>query len=372
MTVYQTRLNRLIERLPLASLDGLVVNPGPSQVYLTGVHFYLFERPILLLLSADPQRRPALVLPELEVTKARSAPVELELFVYQDNPATWTEAIRKACRYLDWERRETLALDIEEDRLRMLEARFVQSAVPQVHWARTGQLSAMRMHKDEQEIALMRRAVQIAEGGLTQSLPLIRAGMTEKDLSAEIGMQVQRAGSEGPSNPMVAAGPNGANPHASVSSRKLQPGDLLVIDFGALYQGYCADLTRTFAVSYIPPEYARIAQVATEANTAGRSAAQPGVTAGSIDRAARDVIEAAGYGPFFIHRTGHGLGCEPHEEPYLFAENPLVLEPGMVFTVEPGIYLPGQAGARVEDDVVITPAGSETLSTMPRELIVVG
>jgi len=214
--------------------------------------------------------------------------------------------------------------------------------------------------------------VSIAEAGLSAAIPLMKIGMTELELSAEIGLQTGRAGSEIPGNPMVAAGPNGANPHASVSNRPLQPGDLLVIDFGAVYHGYHADLTRTFAVGEPPAEWARIHQVTLEANSAGRAAAKPGIPAGEVDRAARAVIEAAGYGPYFTHRTGHGLGTEPHEEPYIFAENPLLLEPGMVFTVEPGIYLPNQAGARVEDDVVITADGAESLSTMNRELVIVG
>ena len=365
-----TRLQKLTDALPGAALDGMIVNPGPSQTYLLGVHFYLFERPIVLLVGAD--RPPALVLPALEVTKAQSAPVALELFPYQDNPATWPAAFQAACHFLGWDQKASLQLGVEVDRLRLLEARFVEAALPQARLVNTNPVMNMRMHKEEDEIARMRKAIAIAEAGVTAAIPLMKAGMTELELSAEIGLQTGRAGSEIPGNPMVAAGPNGANPHSSVSNRPLQPGDLVVIDFGAVYQGYCADITRTFAVGEPPAEYARIHQVTLEANAAGRAAARPGIPAGQVDRAARAVIEAAGYGPYFTHRTGHGLGTEPHEEPYIYAENPLLLEPGMVFTVEPGIYLPGQAGARVEDDVVITADGSESLSTMPRELVVVG
>jgi Xaa-Pro dipeptidase len=171
---------------------------------------------------------------------------------------------------------------------------------------------------------------------------------------------------------MVESGPNSANPHATVSNRRLAAGDLLVIDFGATYQGYCSDITRTFAVGDVSPESRDIVRITGEANAAGRAAARPGIQAGEVDRAARAVIDATGYGRFFTHRTGHGLGSEPHEEPYIFAENTLLLEPGMVFTVEPGIYLPQKAGARVEDDVLITPDGAESLSSLPRELITVG
>jgi Xaa-Pro dipeptidase len=365
-----SRLDQLTDSLPASSLDGMVLNPGPSQSYLLGVHFYLFERPIVLLVAAD--RAPALILPALEVTKAQNAPVSLELFPYQDNPATWPAAFQSACHYLGWDQKPALKLGVEVDRLRLLEARFIEAALPQVRLVDNNPVMRMRMHKDEEEIACMRKAIAIAQAGVTAAIPLMKIGMTELELSAEIGLQTGRAGSEIPGNPMVAAGPNGANPHASLSDRPLQAGDLLVIDFGAIYKGYCADLTRTFAVGEPPAEWARIHQVTMEANAAGRAAAKPGIPAGEVDRAARAVIEDAGYGPYFTHRTGHGLGTEPHEEPYIFAENPLLLEPGMVFTVEPGIYLPNQAGARVEDDVVITATGAESLSTMPRELIVVG
>jgi Xaa-Pro dipeptidase len=171
---------------------------------------------------------------------------------------------------------------------------------------------------------------------------------------------------------MVESGPNSANPHATVSDRKLSPGDLLVIDFGAVYRGYCADITRTFAVGDVEPEFERIVRIAGEANAAGRSVVRPGLPAGEVDRVTRAVIEQAGYGKYFTHRTGHGLGSEPHEEPYIFAENRLPLAPGMVFTVEPGIYLTGRGGARVEDDVLVTEHGAESLSSMPSELVRVG
>jgi Xaa-Pro dipeptidase len=366
----QSRLNRLTEHLPATSLDAVVLNPGPSLQYLTGIHFFLFERPIVAFFS--PGRPPVLVLPELEIPKAQTSRIELQLFPYQDNPATWRKAFEQAAHFLGWQGREDVRIGVEPDRIRLLEMRLLDSAVPGLRLEDASVMADLRMHKDAEEIACIRKAIAAAEAGLSAALPLIKIGMSEKELSAEIGRQVQRAGGEGPSDPMVESGPNSANPHATVSDRKLTPGDLLVIDFGTTYQGYCADITRTFAVGEVDPELARIVQIAGEANAAGRSAARPGVPAGSVDQAARALITQAGYGPYFTHRTGHGLGSEPHEEPYIFAENPLLLEPGMVFTVEPGIYLPQRGGARVEDDVLITPNGSESLSAMPRDLTVVG
>jgi Xaa-Pro dipeptidase len=152
----------------------------------------------------------------------------------------------------------------------------------------------------------------------------------------------------------------------------LQAGDLLVIDWGAAHAGYFADLTRTFAVGEVEEEYRRIHELVQQANAAGRAAGKPGIPAGDVDRAARGVISAAGYGAYFTHRTGHGLGMEAHEPPFMFAENNLILAPGMTYTVEPGIYLPERGGVRIEDNIVVRPGGCESLSTMTRGLRRVG
>jgi len=220
----------------------------------------------------------------------------------------------------------------------------------------------------------MQRGALIAERALEAALPLIRAGMTERELAAELGLQLHRAGSEpeGAFHPVVATGPNSALPHATPGDRPLQPGDLLIVDWRARTQGYISDLTRPFAVGELEPELAAVHAVVQQANQAGVQAVRPGVPCSAIDRAARQVIEAAGYGERFIHRTGHGLGLETHEPPYIRQDNDSLLEPGMTFTVEPGIYLPGRGGVRVEDDVVVSERGGRSLSGFARELRQVG
>jgi Xaa-Pro dipeptidase len=225
------------------------------------------------------------------------------------------------------------------------------------------------MHKDESEVAAMRTAVRMAESALQAALPYVKPGVSEKDIAAELTLQVLRAGSDAemPFSPIVSGGPNSANPHAVPTQRKLQPGDLLVIDWGAASEGYFSDLTRTFEPA---AELRSVAQTVLQANQAGRQAARPGVLASQVDAAARQVIAAAGYGQYFTHRTGHGLGLDSHEEPYLRADNHQPLARGMTFTVEPGIYLPDRNGVRIEDNLVITADGAETLSSLPRELIV--
>ncbi|HSL45572.1 MAG TPA: M24 family metallopeptidase, partial [Anaerolineales bacterium] len=235
-------------------------------------------------------------------------------------------------------------------------------------------LAGLRLKKDQAEIEAMRRAVKIAQNALEATIPLIKIGMTEKELSAELVVQLLRQGSEPelPFAPIISGGPNAANPHASPSDRTLQAGDLLVVDWGATHDGYISDLTRTFTVGEVDEEYNQIHQIVQEANSAGRAAAMPGVPCANVDKAAREVIEKSGYGVYFTHRTGHGIGMEGHEEPYMRGDNMQLLEPGMAFTVEPGIYLPGRNGVRIEDNVVITQTGADVLSDMPRDVRTVG
>jgi Xaa-Pro dipeptidase len=229
----------------------------------------------------------------------------------------------------------------------------------------------MRMCKDAAEVAAMRQAVRIAQESLKAILPQIKIGMSERQIASMLTLELLSQGSdpEMPFTPIVSGGPNGANPHATPGDRPLQAGDLLVIDWGAIYEGYVSDLTRTFAIGVVEDEFAQIARIVAQANAAGRQAAGPEVAAEEVDHAARGVIESAGYGAYFIHRTGHGLGMEGHEPPYMRAGNSLPLQAGMTFTVEPGIYLPGRGGVRIEDNVVITASGAETLSDLPRQLI---
>jgi Xaa-Pro dipeptidase len=197
------------------------------------------------------------------------------------------------------------------------------------------------------------------------------ARVSELDLAAELVLQL-RAGSESElPSPRSSSRPKHSLPHAVPTSRALQPGDLVILDWGATVDGYISDLTRTFAIGRVDPELQQIHAIVAEANAAGRAAAGPGVACRAVDSAARSVIEASGYGAAFVHRTGHGIGLEAHEAPYLRSDNEAGLRPGMTFTVEPGIYLPGRGGARVEDNIVVSERGAETLSNLPRDLRVV-
>ena len=370
------RLEKLNASLRTSGLDAVALNPGSTLTYLTGAHFHLMERPVVLLVA--PGQEPVLILPELEMLKVDQIPYAVQAFPYGESPSGWGDVFKNAVQALGL---DTLTgtsgkrIGVETERMRLLEFNYVRAGAPSAQFPDASEtLGLLRLHKDQDEIENMRRAVKVAEAALEATLPQIKIGMTEKELAAELVVQLLRSGSDAglPFTPIVSGGPNSANPHASPTDRKLQAGDLLVIDYGAAANDYVSDITRTFAVGEVDAEYAKIHKIVQEANAAGRAAGKPGVPCAEVDKAARAVIEEAGYGEYFTHRTGHGLGMEGHEHPYMRGDNMQLLEPGMAYTVEPGIYLPNRNGVRVEDDVVVTETGSESLSTIPREMRVVG
>jgi Xaa-Pro dipeptidase len=361
-----SRFDRLVQAMKKEGLDALAINPGPSLSYLTGLPFHLMERPTVLLIV--PDKTPVLILPDLEKLKLPSSRIPVEGFTYHDNPASWPAVFEKAAATLGLAGK---TIGVEPNRMRFLELRYLEDAIPAAHFVSSENIfSALRMQKDPVELKAMRQAVQIAQQALLATIPFIHPGVTERAISSELVSQLLKAGTDPdmPFFPIVSGGPNSANPHAVPSDRPVGAGELLVIDWGAACEGYASDLTRTFAIGDVEPEYERIAEVVLQANMAGRAAGKPGIAAGQVDAAARQVIDAAGYGVYFTHRVGHGLGMEGHEPPYMFAENKLVLQPGMTYTVEPGIYLPNRGGVRIEDNVVITDDGCETLSDLPRQL----
>lgn len=364
------RLNNLTASLRTSKLDAVILNPGPTLTYLSGVQFHLMERPIVLFIM--PGKDPVLVLPELELLKVDLFPYKVQAFAYGEIPSEWDDAFRKAAQALGLDGKR---IGVEPLQLRLMEFAHIKAGAPESEYPDASEvLYQLRLKKDKAEVDAMRRAVKIAQDGLEATIPMIKIGMTERELASELVMQLLKHGSDSelPFSPIVSSGPNGANPHASPSDRKLQAGDLLVVDWGAAYGGYISDLTRTFAVGEVDVECQKIHKIVQESNAAGRAAGKPGVPCANVDIAARDVIEKSGYGKYFTHRTGHGIGMEGHEDPYMRGDNMQLLEVGMAYTVEPGIYLPNRNGVRIEDNMVIAESGAESLSDMPREIRVVG
>ncbi len=366
---YQKRIDQLLDRLKDARLGALALIPGPSLFYLTGLSFHLMERPVIALLSDEAELR--MVVPELEQAKAESSLVSFKLFSYGEQEGAASEALSQAVTDLGLGGGR---IGIEPLHMRFHELELLQAAIPRATFTPTdGAISSLRIRKGEAEIAAIRRAVVIAETALEATLPLIKVGMTELELASELTVQLLRAGSEpeAPFSPIVASGPNSAQGHATPSNRALSPGDSLVLDWGAGHEGYVSDITRTFFVAEAPDDLSLIHEIVQQANAAGRAAVHHGASCGSVDLAARGEIEAAGYGEYFIHRTGHGIGLESHEPPYIREGEETVLETGMTFTVEPGIYLPGRGGVRVEDNIVVSEEGGVSLTTIPREARIV-
>lgn len=364
------RIARLRRLLREGSWSAAALMPGPNLHYLTGLSFHLMERPVLGLFPVEG--RPRMIVPRLEQEKARSSAVDAEVFDFGEDETSRSEAFGRGLSGLV---PSDGRVAIEPLRLRFFELELIRSASPGLRLQAASDLWAeLRMKKELDEVEAMRQAIRVAQTALEGALPRLRVGMTEREFATELTLELYRAGSdpELPFAPIVASGPNSALPHAVPADRRLQSGDLLIVDWGASVRGYFSDLTRTFALGDLDPELARIHDLVVKANSAGRAAVRPGAPCAAVDAAARQVIDSAGYGAAFPHRTGHGVGLEAHEPPFIRGDNPGVLEPGMTFTVEPGIYLSGRGGVRIEDDVLVTDAGAETLSDSPRELRRVG
>lgn len=233
------------------------------------------------------------------------------------------------------------------------------------------QVNALRQVKEPWEFEIMRRAQAITDQVYSELLPVIREGMTEKELEAELIYRLYRAGAEGLSfPPIVVSGPNTSMPHGVAGSRKLSTGDFITMDFGVKLGGYCSDMTRTVALGHAAPKMREVYDIVLRAQRAGLSATRAGRTGAEIDGAARSVIGQAGYGAFFGHGYGHSLGLEIHEGPNCNPSNDKPIPAGAVVSAEPGVYLPGEFGVRIEDVVIVTPDGCENLTHSPKELII--
>ncbi len=363
---YERRLEQLSELLKLYKLDYLALVPGANLTYFTGLTMGLSERPTVAFFPAEG--RPIFVLPGLEAPHAKEVlPFSTDFYPYTDEEGH-EAAFLRAGKDLKLSGK---TVGVEYLRMRILELRRIEHIGPDCRiQAAEFLLPELRMIKDETELAHMREAVRITEAALQATIDQVKPGHTELEIENILHTHMQRAGAQGMSfGSIVVSGPRTASPHTSASERVVEPGDLLLFDCGARYRGYPADITRTFAVGKLDAELAAVYEVVKAANAAGRRFAGPGKKAEDVDRAARQVIEQAGYGQYFIHRTGHGLGLEVHEPPYIVAGNEIALRPGMTFTIEPGIYLPGKGGVRIEDDVVITETGCDSLTTFARDLI---
>ncbi len=362
------KLNQIHEIAAAAGLDAIALVPGANLHYLTGIDFHLMERPLVVFFV--PGSEPVAVVPSLEEARLAACGIPMTLFPWSDSEGSGA-AFAAAAGVLKLRGKR---VGVEELRMRVLEAHLLQEHLLGAALVPAGQaLAVLRLRKDADAVRALREAIAISEAALEHLLGQVRPGLTEREVAGLLTVaQLERGGGKHPFEPIALAGPNCALPHGEPGERRLAVGEPLLLDFGTTARGYASDITRTFSVGKPSPRLVEVYEVVQAANEAGRAAAGPGVPAQDVDRATRRVIEDAGFGPYFTHRTGHGLGMEAHEGPNIVEGNAQVLEPGMVFTVEPGIYLPGEVGVRIEDNLLVTADSAESLTTFPRNLRVIG
>jgi len=365
------RLGRAAQATSAAGIDALLITPGADLRYLVGYDAKPLERLTCLLVPARGE--PVLIVPRLEhaAAEASGAASVVKVVTHEETD----DAFALAAGLL----RD--ALGTAPSSVGLADRMWAEQVLRfRAHFGGAEQVLAgtvlrpLRLLKQPGEVDALRRAAQAIDAVHARMGEWLRPGRTEREVGRDIADAIIAAGHATVNFIIVGSGPNGASPHHSLSDRVIERGDPVVIDIGGtMPDGYCSDCTRTYIADGDPdPEFARYYAVLLDAQKASCDAVRPGVTAHSVDAAARDVIAAAGYGEHFIHRTGHGIGLEEHEEPWIVSGNDVVLEPGMSFSIEPGIYLSGRHGARIEDIVAVTNEGVERLDTGSRELVVLG
>ncbi|AKN72222.1 peptidase M24 [Streptomyces sp. PBH53] len=361
---YRARMERAARSAADAGLAGLLVAPGPDMVWLTGyTPTAVTERLTVLVLA--PGRDPVLVVPTLEAPDAEQAAGATALTLRD-----WT----------DGKDPYAVTADLLDDRGRFgisdntwaMHLLGFQRTLPDTSYASlTDALPMLRAVKDAAELELLATAGAAADATFEEIRKVPFAGRRESDVGHDLAGLLRRFGHSQVDFTIVGSGPNGANPHHEVGDRVIQPGDMVVLDFGGLMNGYGSDTTRTVHVGEPTEEERRVHDVVRAAQEAGVQAVRPGVACQEVDRAARAVITDAGYGEYFTHRTGHGIGVTTHEPPYMIEGEEQPLVPGMCFSVEPGIYLPGRFGVRIEDIVTVTEDGGRRLNNTTREMVIV-
>lgn len=357
---YAARIERLQEMMRDRGIDVALLSVGADLLYFTGYEAMASERITVLVLRSDGD--PVLFVPELEAPKVAARGLEVVSWSETDEP------VDRAAQVVDSPGLVAVGDHMWSSFLIGFQKRWTGA-----EWMPASQItSELRMRKDRIEIEELRRAARGIDLIMERIPREVRfSGRSESEVARDLAAMTLEVGHDSAEFTIVASGPNGASPHHEPGDRVIEEGDLVVCDFGGRWDGYYSDSTRTFSVGEPSVGQVEVYELVQEANDAGRAAVDPGVPCQEVDRAARRVIEDAGYGERFIHRTGHGIGLEVHEHPYIVEGNEMPLEIGMTFSIEPGIYLPERFGIRIEDVVACDEDGADTLNNSNRVLVAV-
>jgi Xaa-Pro dipeptidase len=361
---YGERLERLREGMALREWQAVYIASPANLRYVTGVAITPFER--LAALVVPRAVDPFLVVPALEAESAGKNAAGMTVLSWKDEEGPF--GVLSAA--LEQAGVKDVALEKESVNVRVFEA--LQAVLGEGSFGDASPLLAeLRMRKSAAEVQAIAGAAAVLDACFAELPQSLRPGRSEADVAFELDGLVRRHGGDGTAfQTTVLSGPNAALPHGHPGARELGEGDLVIVDFGAVHDGYCADATRTFAVGEPSVEARETFELVRAAQAAGCEAVRAGALCSEVDAAARGVIEDGGRGEFFVHRTGHGLGLDVHEPPSVVAGNDQPLEPGNVITVEPGVYIPGLLGVRIEDDLAVTDDGYQRLTNAQRELVV--
>jgi Xaa-Pro aminopeptidase len=361
---FAMRMKRAARQADEAGLTGLLVTPGPDLVYFTGyLPIAITERITMLAISAS--REPAMIVPILERPDAQGAPgagaVSLSDWADGEDPYA------AAAKLLDSIGRYAIS-----DSAWAMHVLGLQHRLPDSNYvSMTEALPMLRAIKDQDELERLADAGAAADASFEDIVNVQFAGRLETEVAADLAALLRRHGHSQVDFTVVGSGPHGANPHHEAGERRIEEGDMVVLDFGGVKDGYRSDITRTVHVGEPTEEERKVFEIVRRAQQAGFEAVGPGVACQEVDRTARKVIAEAGYGEYFIHRVGHGIGLTTHEHPYMVEGETHPIEPGMCFSIEPGIYLPGRFGVRIEDIVVATEDGGRRLNNTSHEMHIV-
>ena len=362
-----SRLVKILKIIKESNLDAVALIAGPNLKYITGADFHLMERPTILIISKN--FKPVAILPHLEVDSFKVSDFDAEIISWKDSEGFY-DAFIKAGKMIG----NLQKIGVEGQRMRVFEFDIIKKAFPDAEVIDTHkEIVKIRLCKDEEEIQNLRKAIKISEDALEKTIGNLKEGVSELQIVQDLIVNQYDGGAHSLAfNPIALIGENAALPHGHSGERKLKKGDALLIDFGCVYNGYNSDFTRTYFYKEVSEQHRKLYEVVKKANQIGQNIVKSGVSLHKIDDTVTNFLEQSSYNKCIVHRTGHGLGMDVHEDPYVVRGNNQKLEKGMVITIEPGLYDQGNVGVRIEDNVLVGDDGFESLTNLSRELMIVG